>query len=93
MSTLQIEHRITDYATWRAAFDRFAPSRERAGVRAHRIRQPLGDDHYVIVELDFDDAEGARGFLEFLREVVWATPANSPALDGAPEARILETCP
>jgi hypothetical protein len=92
MNTLQIEHRITDYATWRAAFDGFAAARAGAGVRGHRVLRPVDDQHYVVVELDFDEAESAGRFLGFLRAVVWASPENSPALEGAPQTRILETC-
>ena len=89
MTTLHIEHPVTDFPTWRAAFDRFAPARADAGVRQFRIQRPLDDDHHVLVELDFDEAAGATAFLGFLREVVWAVPENSPALAGTPETRIL----
>ena len=92
MTTLHIEHAITDFTTWRAAFDRFAPAREQAGVLGHRIQRPVDDELYVVVDLDFEAPENAVGFLAFLRETVWARPANSPALVGAPSARILETC-
>jgi hypothetical protein len=89
MNTLHIEHAVTDFPTWRAAFDRFGPARSDAGVRAARIQRPLDDDAYVLVELDFDDEDSAAGFLGFLHQVVWATPANAPALVGAPQTRIL----
>lgn len=92
MTTLQIEHAIVDFTTWRAAFDRFASARENAGVRGHRIQRPVDDEHYVVVDLEFEARDGAAEFLHFLRETVWASPENSPALVGAPSARILETC-
>ena len=53
MTTLHIEHPITDLATWRAAFDRFADRRRQGGVSAERVQQPVDDDHYVVVDLDF----------------------------------------
>lgn len=89
MTTLHIEHPVTDFPTWRAAFDRFAPARAQGGVRAFRIQRAVDDDHHVLVELDFDDAERAGQFLAFLRETVWAVRENSPALAGAPATRIL----
>ena len=89
MTTLHIEHPVTDFPTWRAAFERFGPARADAGVRRFRIQRPLDDDHRVLVELDFDEAAAAAAFLGFLREVVWAVPENSPALAGTPETRIL----
>lgn len=90
MSTLNIEHAITDFTSWQAAFDRFAAARTQAGVTAHRVRRPVGDDHYVIVDLEFPDPDRARGFLAFLEQDIWSSPANSPALAGSPTARILE---
>lgn len=91
MKTLHIEHSVTDYSTWRSAFDRFASARAEAGVRAARIQRPLDDDAYVLIELDFDDAASATEFLSFLETTVWATPTTSPALVGSPQTRILQT--
>jgi hypothetical protein len=89
MSTLHIEHRITDYPTWKAAFDRFAAARARAGVTAHRIRQPEDDDRFIVVDLEFGEADAAHRFHRFLRDTVWGDPERSPALAGAPRARVL----
>ncbi len=52
MPTLHIEHAITDFRTWLAAFGRFADARRNAGVRDERVHQPVGDPHYVIIDLD-----------------------------------------
>ncbi len=90
MTTLHIEHSIVDFAIWRTAFDRFAEARAQAGVRAHRVQRPVDDDHYVVIDLDFDTAEEATRVLAFLREGVWSTPENSPALAGEVRTRILE---
>lgn len=89
MATLHIEHAITDFAVWKTAFDRFAETRERAGVRRHRIMHPVDDPKYVVIELDFDTADEAERFLGFLRTRVWPAPENAPALAGAPHARVL----
>ncbi|TDP96716.1 hypothetical protein [Labedaea rhizosphaerae] len=89
MATLHIEHPITDYPTWRAAFDGFAEARRGAGVRADRVQHPVEDPNYIVVDLDFDTAEQATAFLRFLTAKVWSTPGNSPALAGAPQTRIL----
>ncbi len=90
MATLQIEHAISDYPTWKAAFDRFAQARERAGVRGHRIQCRVDDRRYLVIDLDFDTAAHAERFREFLRSEVWASPRNAPALVGTPQARVLE---
>lgn len=89
MTTLHIEHPITDFDIWVAAFDRFAEARSRAGVRSHLVQQPVDDPAYVVVDLDFDTVEAAEEFLTFLKTTVWASPENSPALAGAPRTMIL----
>ncbi len=90
MTTLHIEHPITDYDTWLAAFDRFAGARRQAGVTGGRVARPVDDPRYVVVSLDFDTAERAAGFLRFLETTVWASPANAPGLDGRPRTALLE---
>jgi hypothetical protein len=93
MRTLHIEHPITDFATWHAAFEAFADARRAAGVRAQRVQRPVDDDHYVLIDLDFDDVDAAEAFQHFLRTVVWNQPANSPALVGTPTTRIVQPVP
>lgn len=91
MTTLHIEHAVTDYDTWQAAFDRFSNVRLRSGVRHHRVQCPVDDPTYLSIDLEFDDVDAARRFLDFLRTRVWASRESAPALVGAPTTRILET--
>lgn len=90
MVTVHIEHPIRDFETWKAAFDRDPAGRERSGVRRYRIHRPTDDPNYVLIDLDFERAEAAEGFLAVMREV-WRSPAAAPALVGSPQARIVET--
>ena len=90
MPTLHIEHPITDFDTWNAAFQRFADIRTQAGVRRHTVQRPVDDANYVVIDLDFDSISAAEGFLDFLRTRVWASRQSSPALAGSPRTRILE---
>src|SRR5688572_21633303 len=91
MATLRIEHAITDYATWKGAFDRAAPFRAQAGVRGYRIQRPVDEPNYLLIDLEFDDAASADSFRTFLRENIWTSPEASPALDGLPQARVVDT--
>jgi len=93
MATLHIEHPITDFATWKRAFDGFSEARARAGVTAHRIHQPHDDPHYVVLQLDFPAVPQAEGFKSFLETQVWTSPEKSPALGGVPRARLLVDAP
>ena len=91
MSTLHIEHPITDFETWASAFDQFTEARRDAGVRTHRVLRPVDDPCFVVVDLEFDTDDAALAFREFLRTVVWTIPENSPALAGEPHAVVLRT--
>lgn len=93
MATLHIEHAITDFPTWKAAFDRFGPKRAEGGVTAERIYQPVDDVAYVLLQLDFPTVQQAEGFRQFLETRVWSTPGMSPGLSGAPRARVLVDAP
>src|SRR5919108_6412100 len=88
-ATLHIEHPISDLETWLGAFTRFQEAREKAGVRAERIHQPVDDDKYIYVTLDFDNVEDAEAFKRFLETTVWASAEASPGLTGSPTARVL----
>lgn len=91
MATLHIEHPVTDFDLWREAFERFAELREQSGVRGQRVQQPIDDAHYVVIDLDFDTVREAEAFLDFLQTRVWSIRESSPALDGAPQTKILQT--
>ena len=90
MFTLNIEHSVTDFDTWRVAFARFAEARATGGVMGDRIRHPIDDPHHLIIDLDFETRERAEAFRQFLTDVVWSNPEASPALEGRPTARVLE---
>jgi hypothetical protein len=94
MFTLKIEHPIRDFETWKAAFDRDPVGRKQAGVRRYRVFRPQDDPKYVVIDLDFDQAAGARAFLEIL-QTVWSRADLSPGLPrgegaAAPRTRIVE---
>lgn len=93
MSTLLIEHPISDFATWHEAFGRFADRRADGGVLRERIMQPVDDPRYVFIDLEFATVEAARRFQKFLETQVWSNPVNSPALEGRPRSRIVVPAP
>ena len=63
------------------------------GVTGYRIHQPADDPGYVILQLDFPSIEQAKGFQKMLETRVWTSPEQSPALAGAPRARVLVAAP
>jgi heme-degrading monooxygenase HmoA len=89
MPILHIEHGISDLTTWLEAFNRFAQAREQAGVQQTEVFQPSDDPNCIVVNLRFESADAATNFRKFLTDVVWKSPEASPALVGAPMARVL----
>ncbi|MEO8284171.1 MAG: hypothetical protein ABI568_12345 [Pseudarthrobacter sp.] len=91
MYTLHIEHGISNFGLWKQAFDRDPLNRAASGVVGHRISRPVNDSHYVVVELDFNELNQAEQLLVNLQAKVWNSTSASPALNGAPQTRILES--
>ena len=89
MTTVHIEHPISDFATWKAAFDRAAPFRSEHRVRAFEIFRPVDDPAYVVVRIELDNTADARAFIARLQEL-WGNREATPALRGTPLVRILE---
>jgi hypothetical protein len=89
MASLHIEHAITDLDTWLRTFDAFAAARRRAGVLEERISQPVGDPHYIVIDLTFESVSAAQDFRSFLVERVWSSSESAPALAGPPRAVVL----
>ena len=89
MATLHIEHPISDLQTWLGAFNKFEQARKKTGVRSQRVHQPVDDDNYIHVTLDFDSVDEAAAFKGFLERTIWASAETSPALAGTPKARVL----
>ena len=92
MPTVQIEHPIADFASWKAAFESDPLGRKVSGVRRYRILRPTDDPNYVAVDLEFDDPTRAQAFRVAL-ENLWRTPRAIAAMgQGAiPRARVVET--
>jgi hypothetical protein len=90
MTTLHIEHPITDLNAWLGAFDRFAEARANAGVQAQRVQHPVDNPNYIIIDLDFTTTEEAQRFLAFLNTKIWSSTDNAPALAGTPQTKLLQ---
>jgi hypothetical protein len=86
---VQLEHPVSDFETWKAAFDRDPVHREASGVRRYQIYRPINDPNYVAVDLEFDSRDAAEAFKLALEEL-WRSPLAAPALGGTPRARVVD---
>ena len=89
MTILHIEHPISNFDTWKKAFDSDPVGRERSGVRSYEVLRPIDDPNYVMIDLEFDNVKTTEDFLTSMREV-WQSAAAAPALAGSPQTRIVE---
>lgn len=83
MTTLAVRHTVSDFDTWRSAFDGHSSIRTGHGATSERI---LHDGNAVLVLIDFPDAESAQAFM--------ADPGLAEAMAkggvvGAPDVSIL----
>jgi len=89
MYVLRIEHRVSDFETWKRAFDSDPIQMERSGVRRYRILRSTDDRNYVLIDLDFDSANEADAVHAALRDL-WRSPRGAPVLAGSPQSRVAE---
>ena len=57
-----IRHDVTDYATWRKAYDGFDATRRKLGVTAQAVYRSVDDPNDVTVTHDFASVEKAKTF-------------------------------
>ena len=69
MTTLKIEHKISNYDGWKKAFDSDPIGRKKSGVIRYRIYQPDDKPDFVIIELDFDNIEQAQATQAALQQI------------------------
>jgi hypothetical protein len=55
-----IRHRVSDYDTWRKAYDAF--DKASRGVRGDAVYQEIDDTRDITVWHDFDDRQAAEAF-------------------------------
>jgi hypothetical protein len=60
MYVLAVNHEVTDYGTWKNAFDQFPPSK--GGARFHRINRDVENRNNVTIVAGFDTQEAAQQF-------------------------------
>jgi quinol monooxygenase YgiN len=74
MATLFVRHDVTDFATWKRAYDDFEAERAAMGVTGHGAYRVEDNPNSVIIYHHFDSMEAAKAFMGSprLREVMTA---------------------
>jgi hypothetical protein len=76
MPTLRIQHSVPSFEGWKRAFDSNPADRKGSGVRRYSVSRSIDDQSLVMIDLEFDDAEDARGLLAKM-ERIWAGPGKN----------------
>lgn len=87
MYILRIEHPVSEFDGWKRAFDSDPAGRAGLGARSYTVMRPIDNEHYVLVDLEFEDVEQAGALLDSLREV-WSRMDTKIMMN--PKARIVE---
>jgi hypothetical protein len=83
MIRMFVRHPVSDFATWKQAYDDFDAERKGLGVVGDAVFQSAEDPNDVTVWHDFETLQSAQGFVgsERLREVMAsAGVAGEPAI-------------
>jgi hypothetical protein len=59
---LYARHEVTDYATWRKAYDGFGVTRKKLGVTAQAVYRSVDDPNDITITHDFASADKAKAF-------------------------------
>ena len=72
MTRMFVRHPVSDFATWKQAYDDFEDERSGMGVTGDAVFQSASDPNDVTVWHDFATLDAARSFVESdrLREVM-----------------------
>jgi hypothetical protein len=87
MFVLHIEHKVSDYDRWKAAFDADPADRKGSGVHAFTVSREVTDPNRVAIDLGFADEASARAMLDKLQGV-W--DGMGPGLLQGLETRIFD---
>jgi hypothetical protein len=85
---LRIEHTVSNFDSWKTAFDSDPVDRQKSGVRRYRILRPTDDPNYVMIDLEFDGLKQAEDFRSALRNLWGSTEAQKVMQN--PKLRIVE---
>jgi len=76
MPTLRIQHSVPNFEGWKRVFDSDPADRKGSGVRRYSVSRSVDDQSLVMIDLEFDDTEDARGLLAKM-ERIWAGPGKA----------------
>jgi quinol monooxygenase YgiN len=83
MTTMFVRHTVSDYKTWRKAYDDFAPVQKAKGVTAEAVYRAVENPNDITVTHEFATIEAAQAFAasaEFKNAMQNAGVAGAPTI-------------
>jgi hypothetical protein len=66
MTNLLIRHRVSEFSSWKSAFDAHANARADAGLKDREVMRDLNDPNQVVLLFEVSDVRKAKEFCESL---------------------------
>ena len=63
MAVLFVRHKVEDYGSWKAAYDKFDAERKTMGVMGHGVFQAEDNPNDVTIYHEFDTMDTAKSFV------------------------------
>jgi hypothetical protein len=63
MTHVLVKHKVNDYATWKAEFDKFADFRKSSGEKSFRILHPSDNPNDLTLLFEWDNVKNAETFM------------------------------
>jgi hypothetical protein len=63
MATLFVRHDVSDFGSWKKAYDEFDAERSSMGVTGHGVYQAEGNPNSVTIYHHFDSMDAAKAFM------------------------------
>jgi len=64
MTSLFVRHKVSDFETWKKAFDEFVETRKSSGEKSYQIFRPAEDPNNLFLVFEWDNVENAHKFME-----------------------------
>jgi quinol monooxygenase YgiN len=62
MTRVLVNHKVSDYPTWKKVFDNFVDTRKAGGEKSFSIMHPTDDPNNLILLFDWDSMDNAKKF-------------------------------
>ena len=62
MPYLLVRHKVTDFSTWKAAYDAHLTARQKAGLKQEHLLRSIDDPNEVILLFEAEDVQKAQEF-------------------------------